>query len=690
MSILPKSSKEFATKKYWDQFFRKHRDPFEWYGDYEDLKPILSKYLKKTDSFLVIGCGNSTLSVDLYDDGYCDNTSIDISEFVIEKMNKKYKTSFDNQQKQSNIRERLHFECMDMFEMKTIEDESFHCIIDKGTFDAVASDQLDSEKLFDELSRVLKYSGRYICISLLQENVLRILFKWFHLRSNWICRVHRCLIRKNSSETDHLEDHVEFPVFVIVFIKMRMQLSSNSIEFNLDWDPIQLKFEKFSSIEDFAIKIKAIQDLEFLKYFIRSNKIEPNENLFLELYNQSNPNDWRYLFHFVCKNYSNQSKQSRKFFVFIVPQGREHEWLFSSVKGRQQLLQQCQGDKMIVVSLNRKHHYENMEAIKNELADKVLDFFPNKYRNGTSNRITFISIGDDIGQRTLIWEGRSEINGMMFVEDIVIEKEKYRRLVFAQNRNLIQSEAKLIEDKKSARSKTRIDHQFLSCNYHQLIAISLSITQKPISNRYRLLMIGLGGGNFINFLTSSLKINGSLELVVVEIDPMIEEVARKYFDFGKNPPENIEIKIILQDGLDYLSRSIGTQKFDFIIFDVDSKNNELGLSCPPEPFVKFDCLKRVQSNLTENGLFILNLVCRDGDIKKKIHEKIRSIFKNNFFYDIEDDLNEIVIATDSDQIDWLKRGNSDVKFDLMSKSCFYIDRLESTCRKFCKGIRCFN
>ena len=71
MSLLPKNHQEFRHKEYWDSFFRKRgKKAFEWYGEYGELCGILHKYIKPTDHILHIGCGNSTISADLYDVGY--------------------------------------------------------------------------------------------------------------------------------------------------------------------------------------------------------------------------------------------------------------------------------------------------------------------------------------------------------------------------------------------------------------------------------------------------------------------------------------------------------------------------------------------------------------------------------------------------------------------------------------------
>lgn len=56
------------------------------YSDFIDLASVLCKYIKPRDEVLVIGCGNSTLSSDLYDTGITNIQNIDLSEKVIKQM----------------------------------------------------------------------------------------------------------------------------------------------------------------------------------------------------------------------------------------------------------------------------------------------------------------------------------------------------------------------------------------------------------------------------------------------------------------------------------------------------------------------------------------------------------------------------------------------------------------------------
>ena len=61
------------------------------YGEYPELCGVLHKYIKPQDKLLVIGCGNSQLSADMYDVGYHKIINIDISDIAIKQMKEKNK-----------------------------------------------------------------------------------------------------------------------------------------------------------------------------------------------------------------------------------------------------------------------------------------------------------------------------------------------------------------------------------------------------------------------------------------------------------------------------------------------------------------------------------------------------------------------------------------------------------------------
>lgn len=79
---------------------------------------------------LVVGCGNSELSEQLYDVGYKHLTNIDISETVVTHMN----------QRNAERRPGLTFQQVDATQTP-YEDASYQAALDKGTLDAMASEE---------------------------------------------------------------------------------------------------------------------------------------------------------------------------------------------------------------------------------------------------------------------------------------------------------------------------------------------------------------------------------------------------------------------------------------------------------------------------------------------------------------------------------------------------------------------
>ncbi|CAO3645521.1 unnamed protein product [Mucor fragilis] len=112
----------------------------------------------------MLGCGNSTLGEDMYNDGYKNIVNIDYSKTVIEHMKERCADKPEMSWLEMDIRD-LKF-----------DNESFDAVIDKGTMDALMCDRGDvwdpSEELIndvkgevDEVERVLKVGGTFLYIT---------------------------------------------------------------------------------------------------------------------------------------------------------------------------------------------------------------------------------------------------------------------------------------------------------------------------------------------------------------------------------------------------------------------------------------------------------------------------------------------------------------------------------------------
>lgn len=174
--LLPTNSNEFNAASYWETFFKQRgSQAFEWYGEYADFSHLIYKYVpSRTESFLVIGCGNSEFSSLLYDDKYKNITNVDFSNVVIEEM------------KQKNVAKRplMTWMVADMTNMNDIPSNSFQNVFDKGALDALLSENspklhANANLLFKEVDRVIVINGKYFCITLAQDFVISALISYF-------------------------------------------------------------------------------------------------------------------------------------------------------------------------------------------------------------------------------------------------------------------------------------------------------------------------------------------------------------------------------------------------------------------------------------------------------------------------------------------------------------------------------
>ncbi|KAJ7031795.1 S-adenosyl-L-methionine-dependent methyltransferase [Mycena alexandri] len=127
---LPTSNDLYGEKAYWDErYTHESADDasYDWLKSYKDVAPLLRALIPAKDArILILGCGNSRLSQDMYDDGYKNIVNTDYSSVVIEQMRRRHEEA----------RPGMQWLEMDVRDLK-FEDGSFDIAIDKSTMDAL-------------------------------------------------------------------------------------------------------------------------------------------------------------------------------------------------------------------------------------------------------------------------------------------------------------------------------------------------------------------------------------------------------------------------------------------------------------------------------------------------------------------------------------------------------------------------
>uniref|UniRef100_A0A1B6FY48 Methyltransferase type 11 domain-containing protein n=1 Tax=Cuerna arida TaxID=1464854 RepID=A0A1B6FY48_9HEMI len=620
MNLLPKATTDFTQIDYWNSFFKKRgKKAFEWYGEYPELCGILHKYIRPRDKILVIGCGNSSLSSDLYDVGYKQIMNIDVSGVVIKQMKAKSKN-----------RPGLEYQRMDATNT-TFVDGEFNVVLDKGTLDAMMPDSSPEtleriDKLFAEVDRVLAPLGRYVCVSLLQHHILLRLAT--HCSGlGWMLRICRC------QEAEHRSDNsggFVFPVFVVVCTKLKSLTGTKSV-FEVCQSAEQV--QRMATVEDTMAAVKTMQDTALVCSGLNRCNIANSGEVIMEL---SRPGDVSPRYTITVADSPNVKDVTRmKFAAFIVPQGREREWLFGTPEGHQVLLESSGVDRLAVVRLHREHKYENLKAVQDETAETVIKLAPSFKDFSERPKIPFLTVASDLGNVTVIARGESQISGGFIIEDAEgAEKQWYRRLVFLVTQNAVQSEARLKTVEMNGEIKHIVDVSYLSCDHHKYMTMGVSMVN--VADRpFDVLVLGLGGGGLCTYIRHCFPM---VRITAVDIDPAIYEVATKYFDLQ----EDEHLKVVIEDGLDYLKNSAkkGT-KFSAMLFDIDNKDTTKGLSCPPAIFLEPEVLASAAECLTDTGLFVLNFVCRVEDIRQTTKSKLEKHFKDISSVKLDQDVNEV-------------------------------------------------
>ena len=627
MDLLPKDYKDFKQKEYWDSFFKKRgKKAFEWYGEYGELCGVLHQYTKAQDTILQIGCGNSTLASDLYDVGYRSIRSIDISDLVISMM------SEQNKQRKELIFEKMDATCM------RYKEASFSVVLDKGTLDALFTDTTPEvvtrvEAMFGEIARVLKLGGRYVCVSLLQEHILSHLVPWFSCRG-WPVRILRC----QEAEDSKAPQDRGLPVFVVVVTKFRQIEGAKPIlELGLRSTG---QLTRLEAPEQLVASVRGVQQFAALRANLAGGGDSTQEEVSLDL-RPPGSDIPRYSLFLADRSPSAEKllKSSRPFAAFVVPEGREVEWLFASAEGRSQLCDSAGPcARLVVVHLGRSNTFASLEQVQEELGGYVLELSPSSLP--LSYQVPFLSAGAEaVGKREERCRGHSVLSGDYVVEDVTAGNTSLRRLIFLSRPHLTQSEAILKEVRtKNKKTKLVVDTGCLASTYHGVMVGALGLY---LSAPVRVLVVGLGGGSLPNYIHATFPLSN---VHVVELDPAIVRVASDQFAFKAGD----RLTVSAADGINFIQET--NEQFALVMLDVDSKDISSGMSCPPPAFLEPGFLSAVARVLGQGGMLVLNLVCRDSVLRSRVMAGLAEVWDGIVSYKLEEEVNEIVFCSNAQKL----------------------------------------
>ncbi|KAI3440829.1 Methyltransf_11 domain-containing protein [Psidium guajava] len=621
-----------------------------------------------------------------------------------------------------NVRDRpaMKWRVMDMTSMQ-FSDETFDIVLDKGGLDALMEPEHGfklGDQYLSEVKRVLISGGKFICLTLAESHVLGLLFS--KLRFGWIISIHA--IPHKSCEKSSLQTFMVIALKGSPAVVQAITSSFNRSLLDCNSNQISAMFKELdnenSIREEYLTGSDVLHSLEDLRLGAKGalDKLNPGRRVQLILSSQSS----RYSFRAVLLDAQEQSKTYlRHCGVIIVPKARAHGWLYSSEEGQWKVVESAEAARLIMVFLDSSHMHASMDDIQKDLSPLVKQLEP---ANNHGSQIPFMMVDDPIKDRELVHQVTSSLTGRITIEDVVFSNVEgdvshilpdgdltFRRMIFQRNEDLVQSEALLTREGSTVKSSGRTDrrkvsssksrkrgnqrktnepqdnlkisHDYLASSYHSgilsgFMLVSSYLEKMSSTGRtVRAVVIGLGAGLLPMFLHGTIP---SMHVEVVELDSLVLNLAREYFDFI----ENDRMKVHITDGIEFVRRVASTiapagaavidgkengnlrtlqspdseslldsqngSEIDILVVDVDSEDPSSGLSCPAADFVEEPFLRDAKSSISKQGLFVVNLVSRSTKIKEMVISRLKTVFNHLYSLQLEEDVNEILFALKTD------------------------------------------
>lgn len=172
------------------------------------------------------------------------------------------------------------------------------------------------------------------------------------------------------------------------------------------------------------------------------------------------------------------------------------------------------------------------------------------------------------------------------------------------------------------------DPDHIELPYAEVMPVGLALVEDP----QRVLIVGLGGGTIPTFLR---KHYPRLTIDVVEIDPVVVEVAEKFFGFRRDD----RMKAYVYDGRDFIELPWCRNRYDVIFLDAFGADNV------PYKLATKEFLQAVRLALTPKGVVVGNIWSRSSNsLYDSMVRTYQEVFDELYILDVRARGNKILIA----------------------------------------------
>jgi len=171
-----KNSYTYANPRYWDDYYNKTtvEERFDWYGSWDTsiqemsfapkggsdqvtaraIGDLLRPYLTPESQIMMLGCGNSNMSEQMYSAGFENIVNVDISEKLLASLRERLEASMPQMRWVYENASALSFEA-----------GTFDVTIDKGTLDAIEQNKPLLHSAVTEAHRTLRPGGFFLSVT---------------------------------------------------------------------------------------------------------------------------------------------------------------------------------------------------------------------------------------------------------------------------------------------------------------------------------------------------------------------------------------------------------------------------------------------------------------------------------------------------------------------------------------------
>jgi spermidine synthase len=220
--------------------------------------------------------------------------------------------------------------------------------------------------------------------------------------------------------------------------------------------------------------------------------------------------------------------------------------------------------------------------------------------------------GDEYVTGKIVFTGKSEFSTLF-----VVDEAHARYLRFGSPCGRDQSTMNLV------------DPSIVSVEYLRIATLGLAF----VDRRERVLMMGLGGGTWTNLIA---RILPDVHIDAVEIDPLVVDVARRFF--GVRPSPRYRLHVI--DAYDYAN--LEKQPYDLIFLDLYTDSGM------PEHLQTDEFFEAIRRQLADDSVVVANLGLGAADEYLQLAQVMRRIFGEAVCVSARTEANLVVFAGSSE------------------------------------------